>query len=35
MHRAAHRGNVDSIKTLAELGADLNTEDKCGNYFHY
>ena len=32
---AAQEGNVDCIKILAELGADLNQAQKDGNYFHH
>ena len=32
---AAWMGNVDCIKILAELGADIHTPNKNGNYFHH
>ena len=35
MFAAVAMGNVDCIKILAELGADLNTANKNGNYFHH
>ena len=34
MHKAAGFGRVNSIKNLAELGADVNKENKYGNYFY-
>ena len=35
MQKAANWHRVDSIKILAELGADVNKGNKYGNYFYY